>query len=250
MSTLNEITEAHSKRLSRITQTRDTRLREAGDARDRDLRALPAAAALFETFDEQIADARGKQLATDAKAEAARAGAIAAVGDTLAAALAEAHRVRRDADSAAFEERRHAEDEAEREFILAIGASASQPSTSQAQKTRAAKIDKAKKQFDAALAAAQEQFRASRDAALVAESRGTRDADRAFAATSRVAEASSKVARATAERALAKALATIPAAAATFAEWSTETARIVADYRKAETEEFERFHRDVHALRG
>jgi hypothetical protein len=250
MATLNEITEAHSKRLSRITQTRDTRLRDAVDARDRDLRALPAAAALFATFDQQIEDARGKQQATDAKAEAVRAGAIAAGSDQLAAALEEAHRVRRDADSAAFEQRRQAEDEAEREFILATGASASQPSTSQAQKTRSAKIAKAKKEFDAALAAAQEQFRASRDAALVAESRGSRDAERAFAATSRVGQASLTVARASAERALAKALAAIPAAAAAFAEWRKETARIVADYRRAENEEFERFHREVHALRG
>lgn len=250
MPTLNEITEAHSKRLSRITQTRDTRLRDAVDARDRALRALPAAARLFEAFDEQTADARGKQQATDAKAEAARAGAMEEVSAALAAALDHAHRVRRDADAAAFEKRRQAEEEAEREFILAIGASASQPSSSQAQKIRATRIEKAKKEFDAALAAAQEQFRASRDAALVAQSRGSRDVDRAFASTSRVGEASSTAARAGAERELVTKLRAIPGAAAALDEWSKETALIIADYRKAEREVFERLHKEVQALEG
>ena len=83
MPTLNEITEGHSKRITRITQTRDDRLREAVDTRDRHLRALPAAARLYEAFDEQIAGARGNQAATDAKAEAARAAAHQEVGDTL-----------------------------------------------------------------------------------------------------------------------------------------------------------------------
>jgi hypothetical protein len=250
MPTLNQITEAHSKRLSRITQTRDSRLRDAVDTRDRDLRALPAAVRLYESFDERIADARDKQRSSDAKAEAVRAGAMQDVGDQLAASLEAAHRVRRDADVAAFQKRRQVEEDAEHEFILAIGAAASQPASSQAQKVRAEKMTKAKKEFDAALAAAHEQFRASRDAALVAESRGSRDADRAFAATSRVGEASTKAARATAEQELARALMAIPAAAAEFADWRKETALIVADYKREETEEFERFHREVRALNG
>jgi hypothetical protein len=250
MPTLNEITEAHSTRLSRITQTRDSRLRDAVDTRDRDLRALPAAVKVYEAFDERIADARDKQRSSDAKAEAVRIGAMQEVSDQLAASLEDAQGVRRAADVAAFQKRRQAEDEAEHEFILAIGAAASQPASSQAQKVRAEKMAKAKKEFDAALAAAQEQFRASRDAALVAESRGSRDADRAFAATSRVGEASMRAARATAEQDLAKALTAIPAAAAEFAEWRKETARIIADYKREENQEFERFHIEVQALNG
>ena len=135
------------------------------------LRALPAAATLYDAFDAQIAEARNRQLATDTKAESGRAGAHQEVGDALADALADAHRVRREADAAAFEKRRKAEEDAEHEFILALAAAPSRPST-EAQKVRAEKLDKAKKEFDAALAAAQEQFRMSRDAALVAESRG------------------------------------------------------------------------------
>lgn len=246
MSTLTEITEAHSRRLSRMAQARDAQLRDAVDVRDRQLRALREAEKLYDAFDDEIAKASGKQRATDAKAEALRAGAIENVTDTLTAALEAAHHVRRDADVAAFEKRRLMEEDAEREFTLAIAAAA-QPS-GQAQKIRAAKMDKAKKEFDSALAAAQEQFRISRDAALVAQSRGSRDAERAFAAASRVGDASSTSARDTAERELQRGLAAIPAAATAFAEFKKETARIVADYRKAENAEFERFHKEVQAL--
>lgn len=248
MPGFSEITEAHSQRISRLAQVRDDRLREAIDARDRDLRALPGAAALYDAFDAQLAEAKRRQMTTDAKAESARAGAIQDVSDKLADALAGAHTERRDADVAAFEKRRQAEEAAEHEFILAIGAAPA--ASTQAQKARAEKLDKARKEFDAALAANQEQFRKSRDAALVAESRGSRGADRAFAAAARVSESSMRAARATAEQALARALAALPEGAVEFAEWRKETAAIVADYKRGENEAFERFHREVQALKG
>jgi hypothetical protein len=248
MATLTEITEGHSRRITKITQTRDGRLREATEIRDRHLRGLPAAAPLYDAFDAQIADARGKQLTTDARAEAARAAAHQEVGDALSDALANAHRVRRDADVAAFEKRRTAEEAAEHEFILALAAGAARPTSTDAQRIRAEKMEKAKKEFDAALAAAQEQFRVARDAALVAESRGSRDADRAFAATSKVSDSSSKASRATAEQALAKALGALPEAAPAFTAWRKETSAILADYKREENEEFERFHIEVQAL--
>ncbi len=247
MPSLNEITEGHSKRISRITQVRDARLRDATEARDQQLRALSAAQPLYAAFDAQIADARGKQLATDARAEAARAAAHQEVGDALSDALANAHRVRREADVAAFEKRRKAEEDAEHEFIIALAAGPARPSTD-AQKIRAEKLEKAKREFDAALSAAQEQFRIARDAALVAESRGSRDADRAFASTAKVSDSSSRSARAAAEQALAKALGALPEAAPAFAAWRKETSSILADYKREESEEFERFHREMHAL--
>lgn len=250
MATLNEITEGHSKRITRITQVRDGRLRDATDVRDRHLRALPATAPLYAAFDAQITDARSKQQATDTRAEAARAAAHQDAGDALSDALATAHRVRREADVAAFEKRRKAEEDAEHEFILALGAGAARPTSADAQRIRAEKLEKAKKEFDAALAAAQEQFRIARDAALTAESRGSRDADRAFATAAKVNDTSSKAARATAEQALAKALGALPEAAPAFAEWRRETSSILADYKRAESEEFERFHKEVQALRG
>jgi hypothetical protein len=250
MATLSEITEGHSQRISKITRIREDRLRDARDARDRDLRALPAAAKLFDAFDAQIIEARDRQLATDTKSEAARANDLTEVSDTLADALAEAQRVRREADLAAFEKRRKAEEDAEREFLLAIGGAASQPTSTQAQRIRAQKLENAKKEFDAALVASQEQFRKSRDAALIAESRGSRDAGRSFEATARVNEASMKAARAAAEQTLNKALAALPDAAAEFAEFRAATTEILAEFKRAENEEFERFHREVQALRG
>src|SRR5687767_4922816 len=135
MPTLNEITEGHSKRLSRITQLRDGRLRDAIETRDRHLRALPAAAKAYAAFDDAIADARGRQLATDARADAARAAAHQEFGTILAAALANAQRVRREADAASLEKRRKAEEDAEHEFILALAAGPARPSTD-AQKIR------------------------------------------------------------------------------------------------------------------
>ena len=250
MATLSEITEGHSKRISSITKIREDRLREALDARDRDRRALPAAADLFEAFDAQIAEARERQAATDTSAEAARADALGEVSDALADALAEAHRVRREADLAAFEKRRKAEEDAEREFMLAIGAGASQPTSTSAQRIRAAKLEQAKKEFDAALVASQEQFRKSRDAALIAESRGSRDADRSFGAAGRVNDASMKAARAAAEQELARGLNALPEAAAEFAEWRAANAEIAAEFKRAENEEFARFHEEMQALRG
>lgn len=250
MATLAEITDGHSKRISRITKIREDGLREALEARDRDLRAIPATATIYDAFEARIADARARQLATDAKAETARANALADVSDKLADALADAQRARREADVAAFEKRRGAEEEAEHEFLLAIGGSASKPTSKDAQRIRADKLDKAKKAFDAALAAAQEAFRQARDAALVAQSRESRDADRMFAAAARVNESSMKAVRVEAERALAQGLAALPAAAAEFAEWRQATAAVLAEYKRAENEEFERFHKEVQALRG
>jgi len=250
MATLSEITEGHSKRISQITKIREDRLRDARDARDRDLRALPAAVPLFAAFDEQIAEAHDRQLATDAKAGTARANALTEVSDTLADALAEAHRVRQEADLAAFAKRKKAEEDAEREFLLAIGAGASQPTSTQAQRIRAQKLENAKKEFDAALLASQEQFRKAVDAALVAESRGSRDAGRSFNAAAKANEASVNAARAAAEQTLNKALAALPEAAAEFAEFRTKTAEIVAEFKRAESEAFERFHKEMKALKG
>ena len=250
MATLSEITEGHSQRISKITRIREDRLREALAARDRDLRALPAAAPFFAAFEEQIAAARDRQLATSEKSEASRANDLVSVSDTLAEALADAQQARRDADVAAFDKRRQADEDAEREFTLAIGAGASKPTSKDAQRIRAEKLEKAKKEFDAALVASQDQFRRARDAALIAESRGSRDADRSFNAAVGDNEVSMNAARVAAEQALSKALSALPEAAAEFAEWRQANATIVADFKRAENEEFERFHEEVQALKA
>jgi hypothetical protein len=248
MPTLAAVIEGHSRRISQITQRRDSRLQQAADTRDQHLRALPAAAKLYSTFDEQLDEARDKQIATDARAVGARAASLQAVSETLRDALDKAHQVRRDADGKAFEIRRKAEDDAEREFAVAIAAAQGRTAID-AQKVRADKLLKSKKEFDEALAAAQEQFRQSRDAALIAEGQGARDAHRSFVVASSVSGTAAKSTRAAAEQRLAKALAAVPEAAAEVETWRKTTAAIVADYKREEAEEFERFHREMEALR-
>ena len=246
MPTLTDITEAHSQRITLMTRRRDSRLRDAIDVRDRMLRDLPACKDAYADFENAVTEARQKQQATDAKAESARHAAIQQHSDELSDALAQAQSVRRDADLAAFDQRRQAEADAEHEFMLALAAS-TKPSI-EAQRARAEKMEKARKQFDGALAAAQERFRQARDAALIAESRGSREAERSYSAASRVNEVSANAARATAEQALAKALAGIPEASAGFEAWRRRVAAILVDYKREESEEFERFHEEVRAL--
>jgi hypothetical protein len=249
MSTLAEITEGHSRRISQLGRHRDGRLQAAAEARDRQLRKLPGAAKLYDAFDRQMADARDKQSATNAKAEGARAAALQHASHELREALRNAHEDRRDADVRAFDTRRKAEADIEHEFILALAAASAMPST-EAQRIRAENMAKAKKAFDAALAAAQEQFRQARDAALMAESKAAREANRAFSLAEKVSEMSAAASRSTGEQKLAQALADLPEAATEFAAWRKAVASIVADYRRDEEQEFERFHREMEALRG
>ena len=107
MATLSEITDGHSKRISRLTQRREDGLREALAARDRDLRAMPATAKIYGAFEAQIAEARARQLATEARAETARADALQEVSDRLADALADAQRARREARRGGVRETAH-----------------------------------------------------------------------------------------------------------------------------------------------
>jgi hypothetical protein len=222
-------------------------LREATDARDRALIAMPACRKLYADFDVAAGEARDRQQSAEVKAEEARRAALEKNSDVLAEALADAQTARRDADVAAFDKRRQAEADAEHEFLLALAAAPSKPSTN-AQKVRAEKLEQAKKEFDQARTAAHERFCQARDAALIAESRGSRDADRAFAAARRVGEQSATAARAAAQQALAKGLARIPEAAAAFDAWRKQTADILADYRREESQEFARFHEQLQTV--
>ena len=55
MPTLQELTLAHSKRLSEVYRTRDVRLAEAQTSRDLQLRALAAAARAYQKYDDELA---------------------------------------------------------------------------------------------------------------------------------------------------------------------------------------------------
>jgi hypothetical protein len=219
MPTLAQLTRVHSERLSAIARLRDQQLAAAASIRDGQLRAIPAAAKPYRAFDDELLAIAGREGAEQAKADAARAQALEA-----------AHRSRRDADLAAFDKRRTAEDAAERKFLLAMTSIGTRPS-GDAQRVRAEELDRARREFDEALDASQEKFRDAVDAALVS---ARRDAS---------------MAAADAERELARALDAIPAAAPVIAKWRESTSAIAADYRAAEGEEFARFHDELAALR-
>ena len=248
MATLSEVTLAHSQRISAITKTREEGFRRVNAERDNLTRAMPAATSLYETFDEQIADARSRQVATDEKAEASRASALQSAADGRSNGVDVAHRRRTDADVAAFAQKKKAEDAAEKKFLDALAANPNQP-IGDAQKARAAELERIKQEFNDALKAAQDRFRADVDAALIEERKDARDADRAFQDAARIGESSSRAARSTAEQALLKGLSLIPEAAVVLEQWRKATARVIADFRRAEGDEMARFHDEMQQLR-
>ena len=249
MATLSEITLAHSQRINAITKTREEGFRRVNAERDSQTRAMPAAAKLFEKFDEQIADARGRQVAVDEKAEASRASTLQSAAETRATAVDAAHRRRTDADVAAFAQKKKAEDAAEKKFLDALAANPNKP-VGDAQKARAAELERARQEFNDALKAAQDRFRAEVDAAVIDERRNALGADRAFQDATRIGESASRAARSTAEQALLKGLSLVPEAAAVIEQWRKATARVIADFRRAEDEEMARFHDEMQQLRG
>src|SRR5262245_13517267 len=144
MSRLSELTRAHSERISDISRLRDERLTAAKAARDRQLRALPAAARAYLAFDDQLAEISTRLSSERARAEIARL-----------AALDAAHRSRRDADGAALEKRLGAEDAAEHKFLLSLSPA---KASADAQRARGDELDRARREFDAALLASQQRF--------------------------------------------------------------------------------------------
>ncbi|MEO7156672.1 MAG: hypothetical protein ABI039_03860 [Vicinamibacterales bacterium] len=248
MASLSEITLAHSRRISAITRIREEGFRRVTAERDDLTRAMPAAARLYEKFDEQITEARGRQVAIDEKAAASRALALQSAADGRGTGVDAAHRRRTDADVAAFAQKKKSEDAAEKKFLDALAANPSKP-IGDAQRARAAELERLKQEFSDALRAAQDRFRSEVDAALIEERRVGREAERAFQDAARIGESSSRAARSTAEQALLKGLSLVPDASAVIERWRTATARVIADFRRAEDEEMSRFHDDMQRLR-
>src|SRR5687768_14216638 len=122
MPTLQELTLAHSQRLSEVYRFREVRLAEAQASRDLLLRAIPEAAKAFQKYDDELASAREKQLATDAKAEAARSSALMTAVDRRGDALEDAQLTRRSTDVEAVSARRRAEDAAAAKYLTALNA--------------------------------------------------------------------------------------------------------------------------------
>ena len=209
MPTLQDVTLAHSRRLSQIHKAREHESADAVLRRDVHLRSLPSAAKAYDRFDDEVASARDKRTATEQKAAAARVavldGAIAQRGE----GLDQADAARRAADLAAMQARLNAEGNAERQYRDVMSAAGPtspladrQKMARDAERARREEREAAQTAYAAALAAGQSGYRSGVDRAVLDERRVAREADRAYADAVRLADVALKTAVATAERGL------------------------------------------------
>lgn len=255
MPTLQEITLVHSQRLSALYRTRDVRIAEVQAVRDIRLRALPAAARAYQKYDDEVAAAREKQVATEKKAEAARSSSLLTAIDRRTDRLEDAQMARRAADVDAITIKRRMADAAEAKYLAALAAARELPedvrpqALQDAERARRLELDRAKRTHDEALAASQQQYRAAVDDSLIGERRDGRDGERAYLDAVRLGEAAAQAARESAGQALAAALASLAEAREVLKEWRAGLAAIAADTAKAEKEEFSRFRRELDQVR-
>jgi hypothetical protein len=255
MATLQELTLAHSQRLSEIARTREVRLAEAQSLRDLQLRALPAAARLYEKYDDALSVAREKQIATEGKAEAARSAALLTNIDHRSDQLEDAQMARRSTDGDAVASKRRAEDAANRKYEAALAdlrevPARDRPQRAQdAERARIVELEQARRTHDQELTTSQQRYRSAVDEALIAEHRETRDSERAYLEAITLAATAARGAKTFADQQLAEALAKLPEAAAVFRAWQAQLTAIAAETKQAETEAFSRFRRDLEGLK-
>lgn len=255
MPTLQELTLAHSQRLSELYRTRDAALVDAQATRDDELRALEAAARIFEKYDGDLTDAREKQLAADAKAEAARTAALMTAVDQRADALEDAQMARRSADVDAVTTKRRLEDAAEAKYLATLNRMRDVPdaqrahSRQEAERIRRQELEQAKRTHDEALLASQQKYRAAVDEAVLRERRDGRDGERAYLDALRLGEAATRAARVSADQELLASLAKLPEAKDVIRAWRERLAQIGKETAEAEKQEFSRFRRELQTLK-
>jgi hypothetical protein len=253
MPTLQEITLAHSQRLSELYRTRDVRIAEAQSLRDLQLRDAPAAANVYRKHDDELSVAREKQLATESKAEAARSAALLIAVDRRSDRFEDAQMARRSADVEAVAMKRRGEDAANRKYEAAIAdlrdARDRQKAAQDAERARMMEIAQARRAHDEALVASQQTYRAAIDAALLEERRDSRDAERAYLDAVTHGATAARGAAAFANQNLAEGLKKIPETAAVMRSWRAALATIATETKEAEREAFSRFRRDLEALK-
>ena len=233
---------------------------EGADAvvrRDVHLRSLASAAKAYGLFDEDVASARDKRSATEQKAAAAR---VAVLDEAIAhrgEGLDDADTKRRGADLAAMEARLNAEGGAERKYrdvLSAAGPSVPlaerQRMAREAERARRAELEAAQKAYADALSSGQSGYRAGVDKAVLDERRVAREADRAYAEAVRLADVALKTAIAAAERVLNNSLSGLADAREVVDACRAELAGLTESSRGAETEEFERFRRELDRVKG
>lgn len=255
MPTLQELTLAHSQRLSDVYRTRDLRLAEAQASRDLQLRGLAAAARAYQKYDDELAVAREKQLATAAKAEAARASTHIAEVDRRTDALADAQMERRSADVEAVKQQRRLEDAAEAKYLAALSSARQLPDAQRsralqdAERARRLELDQAKQTHDGGLTSSQQQYRAAVDEAVLDGRRADRDGEREYLETLRFGEAAAWAAKTAAHQTLLEALSDIEEARAILRSWREQLSIITNETAEAEKEEFSRFRSELQTIK-
>lgn len=257
MPTLQDVTLEHSRRLSEIHKARELEGTDAVLRRDVHLRSLASAAKAYAQFDEEVASARDKRTATEQKAAAAR---VAVLDDAIAhrgQGLDDADTRRRAADLAAMETRVNAEGSAERKYRDVMSAAGPtlplaerQRMAREAERAKRVELEAAQKTYADALAAGQSGYRSSIDKAVLDERRVANEADRAYADAVRLADVALRTAIAAAERVLNNSLSALADAREIVAACRDELAAITDSSRRAESDEFDRFRRELDRVKG
>jgi hypothetical protein len=250
--TLQEVTLAHSRRMSELHQRRDGDLRDALLTRDAHLRQLPAAQELYAQLDLALAKALNDKQETESKAAVARANALEAAGNTRSEALAAALGRRKSTDLETLERRRTAEAAAEKAFrdrISAISPTATlelrQRTMQEADRERRQALEAARVEHEKGIAKSLATHRKEVDSALGAERSSEQTAEQSHAAALRVAAASYNAAIASAERTHLTRLAQIPEARAQLTAFEQAVVRIRRDTAAGEERLFERFREEL-----
>ena len=257
MPTLQDVTLAHSRRLSEIHKAREAQAAEAVLQRDVELRALPSTSKAYAQFDEDMASAREKRAATEQKAAAARVAALDGAIEARGEGLEGADATRRAADLAAIEARQKAEAVAERKYRDAISALSATTAltervkvTRDAERVRRAELEAAQRAYAEAVAAAQSGYQGAVVGAVANDRRAAREADRAYADAVRLADVALRAAVATAERVLNSSLSALDDARKVVDECRQELAAVTESTRRLESDEFDRFRRELDAVRS
>ena len=251
MPTLQELTLAHSQRLSALYRVRDEKLAEAYAERDAQLHQLAGAAKYLQKFREELADARGKQVASDARAGVMRSSALTDASVHRSDLLEDAHRSRHSSDSNALETRHRGEQAAEARYSDAIEKARALPDAQRpramqdADRERRSDRDDARREHQQALSTAQQRYRGSVDDAILAERRSGRDTDRAYYDALRLADAAVRAAITNAEQNLVASLMVLEGAPEILRAWRLKAAAINIEASRAEQEEFSRFRHEL-----
>jgi hypothetical protein len=251
MPTLQEVTEAHSRRISQLHQGRDADLRGALAARDAAFRSVPAAAALYAQFHKKVTAAAEDRMETERESADARAASLTEAGDRRSEALNKAQAKRKDGDLKALEQKTAAEAAAEKKFrqtLANLGPALAEEIlrvSKDAARIRQRELEAAQEAYAKAMTAAQATFREAVEDALSKERSAGTTAERSYDLALRVSESKQQAALDSAERQLFAALQGLPEATQALQNYELEVTRIRSEAVEAERELFKRFQDEL-----